>query len=65
MSRMPGVDVATFDRMVREARLRFLEWDNRQLSNALTALSEQPRRFDAVERIALLKTAASRLWDAD
>jgi hypothetical protein len=59
------MDTATYDKMVREARIKFQEMDNRTLAHKLTVLAKLPRSLNKAEREAILITAASRLWDAN
>jgi uncharacterized circularly permuted ATP-grasp superfamily protein len=59
------MDTAAYDKMVREARIKFQAMDNRTLSHQITVLSKLPRSLNKAEREAILTTVASRLWEAN
>lgn len=58
------MDQQTRDNTVNEYRRRYQEYDNRLLSDLVANLARTPRRYGALEREAILLTAASRLWAA-
>ncbi len=58
------MDQQTRDNTLNEYRLRYQQYDNRMLSDIVANLARMPRRYNPIEREAILLTAASRLWAA-
>ena len=59
------MDKQTRDRLVKEARRRFMADDNKALSHRLTMVSGgKPRSMPQHELEALLIVCADRLWKA-
>lgn len=53
------------ENLTNDLRRKWQKLSDRDLSHAVNAVALEPRRYDPLDRKALLMTAASRLWRAN
>jgi len=59
------MDVQTRNQMVNDARVAYQSRTDRSLADLLNRIADEPRRWTSIDREAILRTAASRLWQSN